>query len=114
MAGWAMVLRGAGGSVGAAAALLGAVGAALAEAPPPVGRWVSGTSGAVLMVAANGACGFHGAVSVSGQCTWQPSSRGGILTLFYPMPLEPGRIYYSIVWVDPDRITVEGELFARR
>jgi hypothetical protein len=96
-----------------AAALAVLPWAAAAEAPAPVGSWVSPTSGAMLVIDGEGACGFHGLVSVAGTCTWSPTSRGGILTLSYPLPLEPGRIYYSIVWIDRDAITVEGEEFRR-
>jgi hypothetical protein len=87
--------------------------AARAEAPAPLGRWVSTTSGAVFVIAGNG-CSFQGQVTVVGQCDWAPTSRGGILTLFYPLPLEPGKIYYSVVWVDQNTITVEGEYFFRQ
>jgi hypothetical protein len=97
-------------------AVLLAVGVApaSAQAPPPVGQWRSHTSTAQLLVYQNGACAYFGTRPVQGNCTWNPSSRGGILTLFYPMPLEPGKIYFNIVWVNPTTISVFGELFYRQ
>lgn len=91
------------------AALLGAPAAA--QAPPPIGHWRSGTSASQLIVYPNGACAFLGGRPVQGSCSWNPSSRGGILTLVYPMPLEPGKIYFNVVWVNQRAITVFGEPF---
>lgn len=99
---------------GLAAALLGSVTPAAAQAPPPIGTWRSHTSTAQLLVYQNGACAFYGYQPVQGRCTWNPSSRGGILTLYYPMPREPGKIYFSIVWVNQAIITVAGEYFYRQ
>jgi len=96
------------------AVLSGSVAPAAAQAPAPVGHWRSGTSTAQLLVYQNGACAFLGTRPVQGNCTWNPSSRGGILTLFYPMPLEPGKIYFNIVWVNQTTISVFGELFYRQ
>jgi len=82
-------------------------------APPPIGRWAQYAPGQeALNVYANGQCAFffRGRITVSGSCTWQPSSRGGILTITYPMPLEPGHVRYNIVWVNQTTITVWGDV----
>lgn len=85
-----------------------------AQSPAPLGHWRSRTSAAQLIVYQNGLCAFLGSRPVQGNCTWSASSRGGILTLIYPMPLEPGKIYFNIVWVDQATISVFGELFSRQ
>ena len=96
------------------AALLGGSAPVLAQAPPPLGHWRSGTSTAQLYVYPNGNCAFLGTRPVQGTCTWSGTSRGGILTLIYPMPLEPGKIYFNVVWVNQTTISVFGELFYRQ
>jgi len=53
-------------------------------------------------------------VRVSGRCTWNPTSRGGILDIIYPMPLQPGHVRYSVVWVNRTTITVFGDVFHKR
>jgi hypothetical protein len=87
--------------------------AALAQtAPPPIGRWAQYAPGLeALNVYANGQCAFffRGKITVSGTCTWQGTSRGGILTITYPMPLTPGHVRYSIVWINNTTITVFGD-----
>lgn len=85
-----------------------------AQSPAPLGHWRSRTSAAQLIVYQNGSCAFLGSRPVQGNCTWNASSRGGILTLIYPMPLEPGKIYFNVVWVDQATISVFGELFSRQ
>jgi hypothetical protein len=89
---------------------------ACAQAPPPVGNWSTTPPTERLVVYANGTCGFffNGQVRVSGRCTWNPTSRGGILDITYPMPLEPGHVRYSIVWVNRTTITVFGDVFHKR
>jgi hypothetical protein len=87
---------------------------AQAQAPPPIGRWAQsprdGTES--LVVYQNGQCAFfvRGRVQVGGTCSWQSSSRGGILTITYPMPLEPGHVRYNIVWINRTTITVFGDV----
>ena len=89
---------------------------ALAQAPMPIGNWYSKTSPSVLVVEQTANCGFFykGKVQVSGRCTWNASSNGGILDITYPMPLEPGHVRYNIVWIDKDKIRVWGEVFYRK
>ena len=86
-----------------------------AQSAAPIGVWQGLNSGDYLTIEANGTCGASGTVNVAGTCTWQSSSAGGILTMTYPMPLEPGHIYWNIIWVNQTTILVNSvERFVRR
>jgi len=87
---------------------------ARAQAAPPMGRWATSDHVEELDVFSNG-CQFlvRGRTQVAGRCDWFPSSRGGILRIIYPMPLEPGKIRYNIVWVNKNTITVWGDVMHR-
>jgi hypothetical protein len=89
---------------------------ALAQAPPPFGHWATSPASEELYVYQNGTCGFFfkGKLQVSGSCSWNPSSAGGILTISYPMPLRPGLVRYNIVWVNRTTIKVWGDVFHRK
>jgi hypothetical protein len=93
--------------------LLPLVISAQGAAPMPYGHWATSPPSEELYVNPNGSCAFlfQGEVRFQGTCTWNPSSRGGILTLSYPMPLEPGKIYYNVIWVNSRTITVFGDVF---
>ena len=96
--------------------VLAAIGLPMARAqsaPPPIGTWNAAGNVNTLVVEQNGTCGFlvNGRAKWSGKCTWQPSARGGILTLTYPMPLTPGHIRWSVVYTNQTNITVDGEAF---
>jgi hypothetical protein len=95
------------------ALLLVGVVARAQNAAAPIGVWYDQGKVNSLVVEQNGTCGFlnRGKAKWSGTCTWAASARGGILTLTYPMPLHPGRIRWSIVWINPTTITVAGESF---
>ncbi|CAN5218483.1 hypothetical protein BH10PSE7_BH10PSE7_04610 [soil metagenome] len=95
----------------ALAGVLASASPAFSAAAPPFGHWRSRTSTAELYLYRNGACAFIGYNPVQGTCRWNPSSNGGILTLYYPMPLEPGKIYFNIVWINRTTITIFGERF---
>jgi hypothetical protein len=87
------------------------------NAPPPIGYWANQSKINTLIVEQNGTCGFtnRGQVAYSGTCYWEtPSSRGGILDLVYPMPLAPGHIRWSIVWINQTTITIAGETFYKQ
>ena len=89
--------------------------AAVAQsAPMPVGYWVSKTSNATLFVTAARECKFQGSVVLVGRCTWRPSSRGGILTIYYWQVGHENPVYENITWVNKSTITVWGEYFYRR
>jgi len=85
-------------------------------APAPIGHWSTSPAGEDLYVYQNGMCSFlaNGRVTVQGRCSWNPSSRGGILTITYPMPLEPGKVRYNIVWINRQTISVWGDIMHRR
>jgi hypothetical protein len=80
-------------------------------AAPPWGRWATADRVEELDVFSNG-CRFlvRGRTQFVGRCGWFPSSRGGILSITYPMPLRPGVVRYSIVWINKTTITVFGDV----
>lgn len=86
-------------------------------APPPIGNWVNQGKTNGLVVEQNGTCGFlvNGKAKWSGTCRWEtPSAKGGILDLQYPMPLAPGHIRWSVIYVNRTTITVDGETFYKQ
>lgn len=84
-------------------------------AAAPTGTWQSTASPTRFVITPQGCTMyFQGRVRVAGTCSWNASSRGGILTITYPMPLEPGHVRYSVVWVDTNNITIFGEPFRRQ
>jgi hypothetical protein len=96
--------------------LLAAISSSAARAqnaPAPIGYWNNQGKTNSLVVQQNGTCGFlvNGKAKWSGTCRWQASARGGILTLTYPMPLTPGHIRWSVVYVNQTTMTVDGETF---
>jgi hypothetical protein len=97
------------------AVLVTAAQSAQAQSPAPIGVWRGENSGDHIVVRADGSCSASGTVNVAGRCEWLPTSAGGILNLYYPMPLEPGRIGWSIIWINRNLIMVNGvERFHRR
>jgi hypothetical protein len=86
-------------------------------APPPIGSWVNQGKTNGLVVEQSGTCGFlvNGKAKWSGTCRWEtPSARGGILDLQYPMPLAPGHIRWSVIYVNQTTITLDGETFYKQ
>ena len=84
-------------------------------APPPIGTWANKTEG--LVVQQSGTCAFlfNGKVTSSGTCKWEtPSAKGGILDMQYPMPLAPGHIRWSVIWVNQTTITLDGDVFYKK
>jgi hypothetical protein len=84
-------------------------------APAPIGNWANKTEG--LVVEQSGTCGFlvNGKVAYSGTCKWEtPSAKGGILDLQYPMPLAPGHIRWSVIYVNKTTITLDGDVFYKQ
>jgi hypothetical protein len=100
--------------------LLGVIGNQTARAQgaaPPIGNWVNQGKTNGLVVEKNGTCGFlvNGKAKWSGTCRWEtPSARGGILDLQYPMPLQPGHIRWSVVYINQTTITLDGEAFYKQ
>ncbi|MEO9231668.1 MAG: hypothetical protein ABI216_22325 [Devosia sp.] len=88
----------------------------LAQAAAPIGYWTTADNGERLLIGADTSCSFvavGGAPSV-GNCAWQSSSRGGILTLYYSTVMGLAPIYWSVIWVNQGTITVNGDVFYRR
>jgi hypothetical protein len=98
--------------------LLGVMSNQLARAqtaPAPIGNWANQTEG--LVVQQNGACAFllNGKVTSSGTCSWEnASAKGGILDMQYPMPLAPGHIRWSVIYVNQTTITLDGDVFYKK
>jgi hypothetical protein len=99
-----------------AAAFLFAMPAAHAQGPMPYGLWRGENSGDHILVRSNRSCQVNSRVSysVAGPCQWTPSYPGGNLTIFYPMPRDPGRVSWSIIWIDQNTLWVNNiERFRR-
>jgi len=95
---------------------LGAVQAARADAPPPVGSWhgeFSDGSGVSLFVGSNGVAsyGVPGVQPAVGNWTWSSTSVGGILTIHYTSAGFANRLYYSITYVNPDTVILSDPYF---
>jgi hypothetical protein len=85
-------------------------------APPPLGYWVTQGGAETLLVDASGNCKFAGvnganSLVILGACSWNPTSRGGILTIMNVYNYKPAPIRYSVVWIDQQTITVDGDVF---
>ena len=99
------------------ALLLGGIGIGVARAqnaPAPIGYWNNANKTNSLVIEQSGTCGFlvNGKAKWSGTCKWEtPSAKGGILDLQYPMPLTPGHIRWSVIYVNQTTITLDGEAF---
>jgi hypothetical protein len=86
-------------------------------APPPIGYWNNQGKTNSLVVEPSGTCGFlvNGKARWSGTCRWEtPSAKGGILDLQYPMPLAPGHIRWSVIYMNQTTITLDGEAFYKQ
>jgi hypothetical protein len=97
--------------------LIATLGSAVqAQSAPPIGFWVTADGGEKLLVEANAQCSFAatGAATWGGGCTWQPSSRGGILSVWYSTIGGPAAVRWSVVWVNQTTITVDGDRFYRQ
>jgi len=94
----------------------GAPAAATAQAPVPIGYWTTADNGERLLIQQDTSCSFFavGGTQVAGSCVWRSTSRGGILTLYYQTAMGLAPIYWSVVWVNENTITVEGDVFYRR
>jgi hypothetical protein len=98
-----------------AAAIIAPAKAMAQSAPVPFGYWVSKTSNGTLYVGQNALCKYQGGqILVVGHCRWNPSSRGGILTIMSQQGGQTAPIRENIVWVNQSVITVWGEYFYRR
>ncbi|WP_137935085.1 hypothetical protein [Mesorhizobium comanense] len=100
--------------VGCAAATgMSNTGALAQSAPAPTGVWDSDAGetmviGQTCKIEANG---MDGAV---GECSWDPSSNGGILTIMNVNAYQPAPVYFNIVWIDEASFSISGDVFHRR
>jgi hypothetical protein len=86
-----------------------------AQSPMPYGLWQGQNSGDYMLIRRDGNCSASGTVNVAGRCEWLPTSAGGVLNMYYPMPLQPGRIGWSVIWVNRNLLRINGvELFVRK
>ena len=85
-------------------------------AAAPVGFWTTQYGSEQLLVSQSGysLANAAGVPTTSGPCKWNPSSRGGILTIISSQTYRPAPVYFNVVWVNQSTITVEGDVFYRR
>lgn len=87
-------------------------------APPPFGTWATKPASETLYVSASW-CRFTGtngrtSTVIEGQCSWNPSSAGGILTIMNVHFYKPAPVYYNVVWVNSTTIKVFGDTFYKQ
>ena len=93
------------------------VSPAHASAPVPIGYWTTDGDGETLIIQQSGQCSLQASngYAIGGACSWNASSNGGILTIINGInQYQPAPIYFNIIWVDQQTITVEGDVFHRR
>jgi hypothetical protein len=96
--------------------LPGIAASAAAQSAPPIGRWTTTPAAEQLVVESNRNCAFFfkGKISWQGTCSWNSSSRGGILTVVYSTVMGPAKMYFNIIWVDAKTLKMEGDVFHRQ
>jgi hypothetical protein len=96
--------------------LTGITASAAAQSAPPIGRWTTVPAAEQLVVESNRTCAFFfkGKISWQGTCSWNSSSRGGILTVVYTTVRGPAKMYFNIVWVDAKTLKMEGDVFHKQ
>ena len=88
---------------------------ARAQASPPFGTWGSTAGPATFFVSPQN-CFFESRLynfRILGTCSWNPSSNGGILTIFNVYQTN-APFYYNVVYVNATTISIEGEIFERQ
>jgi hypothetical protein len=88
---------------------------ARAQASPPFGTWGSTAGPATFFVSPQN-CFFESRLynfRILGTCSWNPSSNGGILTIFNVYQ-NNAPFYYNVVYVNATTISIEGEIFERQ
>ena len=88
------------------------------SAPVPFGNWATKPASEQLYVSPRW-CKFaatNGTSSIlqEGECSWNPTSAGGILTIMNIHFYKPAPVRYSIVWVDSKTIKVFGDVFYKQ
>ena len=103
--------------IGLTASLAVLASPAQAGAPVPVGYWTTDDGGETLIIQQSAQCSLQTTTGymIGGSCSWNSSSNGGILTIINGInQYQPAPIYFNIIWVDQQTITVEGDVFHRR
>ena len=117
--GLSMIRHGISAVLVCAATVLGLAGRTYAQAPAPYGVWAIGNDSsnyATFIITPNG-CQFKGTspntgpVLIAGACSWDSTSRGGILTIMNVYNYQPAPIRYNIVWINQTTITVYGDVY---
>ncbi|HEY3800773.1 MAG TPA: hypothetical protein VGL58_20660 [Caulobacteraceae bacterium] len=99
-----------------AAVGLASAGPALAQSSPPFGYWSTADGGERLLIQANATCSLadqYGRPTTSGSCSWNASYAGGILTIMSSQLYKPAPVYFNVIWVNQNCITVDGDVFYR-
>lgn len=84
---------------------------------PPIGSWHGtfndGSGTFTLYCQANGnvMVQVSGTPAVTGRYTWEPTSRGGILTVHYQRVGFQNRLYYSITYVNERSLILSDPFF---
>ena len=108
------------GSIGAVLFVALGVSAQGQAARAPLGFWATKPANELLFVSASG-CRFTGKNAagatitlIEGNCLWDASSVGGILTIMNVHNFRPAPIRYSVVWVNSRTIKVFGDVFYKQ
>jgi hypothetical protein len=86
------------------------------EAAPPVGVWKGkfedGSGGVDLVVTGGGvSIQVTGGILITGNWTWQPTARGGIITIHYHLGGRPSRLFYSVTYGNEGTVTFSDPWF---
>jgi hypothetical protein len=103
---WSSVLRTSVLAAAVAAPIAAAPQSAQAQSPMPIGLWQGQNSRDLIQINGDGSCSARGTVNVAGTCEWLPTSTGGVLNMYYPMPLQPGRTGWSVTWLDRNTLLI--------
>jgi hypothetical protein len=83
------------------------------SAPAPIGVWDS-DAGETMIVGQTCQIEANGTIGAVGECSWDPSSNGGILTIMNVNAYQPAPVYFNIVWIDEASFSISGDVFHRR
>jgi hypothetical protein len=87
---------------------------AVAQSPPPFGFWATNSGETLLVSASQCSLALNGKITTSGSCSWNATYAGGILTIMSNQLYRPAPVYFNVIWVNQQTITVNGDTFSRR
>ena len=93
------------------------VASAQAQSRAPFGVWQGERSGGYLWINRDGSCSGGNLVNIAGRCEWLPNKEktGGMLHIFYSPVIPPGRVGWSVLWLNRNTLLINGvERFFRR